>query len=143
MLPPPALVRAGGPIELDPIVTTPRRRLGDRGEQLARSYLEAKGLVFVEANWQCPAGELDVIMREGEEIVFVEVKLRRGETLGRAEEAVSWSKARKLLRAGEWYIGAHPELNDPIWRIDLLGITLTTSGAVERVSHVENAVTTG
>src|SRR5918995_964923 len=124
-------------------MTNARRGLGDRGERIARALLEARGMAFVEANWHCPAGELDLVMTDGNEVVFVEVKIRRGEQAGRAEEAVSPSKARKLLRAGECYIGDHPSLGDPIWRIDLLGITLTPAGAVERVSHIENAVTTG
>ena len=55
-----------------------RRRLGDQGEGHARRYLEARGLTFVAANWRCPAGELDLVMRDGDEIVFVEVKTRHG-----------------------------------------------------------------
>ncbi len=66
-----------------------RRALGRQGEAHARRHLEAHGLTFVGANWRCAAGELDLVMRDAEEIVFVEVKTRFGERLGRAEEAVS------------------------------------------------------
>ena len=122
---------------------TARRRLGDRGEERARRYLEGKGYVFVAANWRCPAGELDLVMRDGEEVVFVEVKTRRGEAMGRAEEAISPAKARRLLAAGESYLARTPEPAEAIWRVDLVAITLDRSGAVERLTHVENAIGVG
>jgi len=121
----------------------PRHGLGGAGERHARRYLEARGYRFLAANWRCPAGEIDLVMRDGGEVVVVEVKLRRGEGAGRAEEAVGAAKRRRLLAAAEWFVAAHPELEDPIWRIDLLAITLDRTGAVRRVSHVVNAVTTG
>ena len=122
---------------------TARRRLGDEGERHARRYLEAQGLTFVAANWRCAAGELDLVMRDGEEIVFVEVKVRRGERLGRAEEAITVAQGRRLLAAGEWFLAEHPEATSAIWRVDLVAITLDASGAVARLTHVVNAVTVG
>jgi putative endonuclease len=122
---------------------TPRRRLGDRGEERARRYLETKGYAFLAANWRCAAGELDLVMRDGDEVVVVEVKLRRGEAAGRAEDAITRAKARRLLVAGEWFVAERPELADAIWRIDLVAITLDRAGAIARVTHVENAVGIG
>jgi putative endonuclease len=122
---------------------TPRSKLGTSGETVARRYLESQGYVWVESNWHCSAGELDLVMRDNHELVFVEVKTRRGEAAGRAEEGISASKSRRLLATGSWYLSAHPELGDPIWRIDLLAITLDRSGSVERVTHVPNAVVSG
>jgi putative endonuclease len=123
-------------------VPTPRSSLGAAGESIARGLLERKGMIWIESNWRCSAGEIDLVMRAGDEIVFVEVKTRRGEGAGRAEESISVSKGRKLLDTGEWYVSAHRALGDPIWRIDLVAITLSRSGAVERITHVENAVST-
>ncbi len=120
-----------------------RRGGGDAGPRLARRHLEAKGYRFLAANWRCPAGELDLVMLDGDEIVAVEVKTRRGEAAGRAEEAVGPAKARRLLASAEWFIASGSELGDAVWRIDLLAITLRPSGAVARVSHIVNAVTTG
>ena len=121
----------------------PRRRLGDQGEGHARRYLEARGLTFVTANWRCPAGELDLVMRDGDEIVFVEVKTRRGEGMGRAEDAITPAKAGRLLATGEWFLAQTPDLADAIWRVDLVAITLDGTGAVRRLTHVVNAVTVG
>lgn len=120
---------------------TERRRLGTFGEQVARRHLEAKGYTFETAGWRCRSGEIDLIMRDAGEVVFVEVKTRRGEKMGRAEESLSPRQQRSLLTAAGWYLDDNPHLGDPIWRIDLVAITLDHTGLVCRISHVENAVT--
>lgn len=122
---------------------TPRRRLGSQGEAHARRYLEGRGYQLLSANWHCAAGELDLVMRDGDEIAFIEVKTRRGEGAGRAEEAIRPAQGRRLLAAAEWFLAEHPELDDLIWRIDLVAITLGPGGVVRRVSHLPNAVVAG
>lgn len=119
---------------------TARSSLGTAGEGHARRFLESRGLRWIESNWRCAAGELDLVMAEGDLLVFVEVKTRRGETAGRAEEGISHAKGRRLLAAGEWYVAEHPAHVERIWRIDLVAITLAGDGQVARVTHVENAV---
>jgi putative endonuclease len=121
-------------------MTTPRRGLGTAGEHHARRYLEARGLRYIESNWRCPSGELDLVMRDGDELVFVEVKIRHGEGMGRAEEGVSRAQSRRLLRAGEIYVAGHTDVQDLIWRIDLVAITLDRGGTVRRVNHIPNAI---
>ncbi len=119
---------------------TDRAALGDAGEAHARRWLEARGYVFVAAKWRCRVGELDLVMRDGDELVVVEVKLRRGEASGRAEDAIGSAKARKLLAAAERFVAAHPAWHQAVWRVDLVAITLGRTGAVERVSHAVNAI---
>ena len=121
---------------------TARRRLGDQGEARARRYLEGKGYAFLAANWRCPSGELDLVMHDGEEIVFVEVKTRHGEGMGRAEEAITPAKGRRLLASAEWFLAESAESADAIWRVDLVAITLDAGGGVSRLTHITNAVTT-
>jgi len=117
-----------------------RRGLGRAGEGHARRYLEGRGYAFVEANWRCPFGELDLVMRDGEELVFVEVKLRSGESTGRADDAVSAAQARRLLVSGENYVASHTEWAAKIWRIDLVAIERGVDGAIDALRHYENAV---
>ena len=124
-------------------MTTERTKLGSLGEHHARLILERKGLVYIESNWRCASGELDLIMRDGEFIVMVEVKVRRGEASGSAEEAISASKGRKLLTTGEWYMADHPGIGDDPWRIDLVAITIDSRGAVSRITHIPDAVVFG
>ncbi len=123
-----------------PVTRTTRQKLGDAGELLARRHLEDEGYLFIAANWSCPSGELDLVMRDGDVIVFVEVKTRRGERLGTAEEAVTVSKVERLLRAAEIYLASRPDMADLFWRFDVIAVTLAPTGAVGRFTHLINAV---
>lgn len=116
--------------------------VGKHGERIARTYLEAHGYAFIVANWYCPSGELDLVMIDGDELVFVEVKARRGEGSGRAEEAVSSSKAGKMLASAAWFVADHPEYHDRIWRCDLVAVTFRNSRSPE-ISHHVNAIVSG
>ncbi len=119
-----------------------RPELGPFGEELARRHLEAKGYRFVERNWRCRSGEIDLVMTEHDELVFVEVKARRGERSGRAEEAVSPAKVRRLLATGEWYLAEHPEHEERLWRCDLVAITIQPVGPAT-IDHYINAIVEG
>ena len=80
---------------------------------------------------------------DGTELVGVEVKTRRGEGSGRAEEAISVAKSGRLLATMEWFVAERPEHQDRIWRIDLVAVTLDPTGRVTRTTHVRNAVVVG
>jgi putative endonuclease len=121
-------------------VRTARQTLGDAGERHARRQLEEAGYTCLAEQWRCPAGELDLVMQRGDELVFIEVKVRRGGLLD-AEQAVTPAQQRRLLTAAQAFLIAHRELHELIWRIDVLGITLDRRGRVTRVSHIENAIT--
>ena len=121
---------------------TARQGLGSAGERLARRHLEGIGYNFVAANWRYPGGEIDLVMREVDVLVFVEVKTRRGDRRGAAEESLSPSQTRRLLHAAQIFLADHPDLADAFWRIDLFAVTLAPSGAVSRLTHLPNAVQT-
>ena len=120
-----------------------RSALGVTGEQDARTWLEGQGMRFVAANWHCRAGELDLVMLDGDELAIIEVKARRGERSGRAEESISAAKGRKLLAAAEWFVSEHDEHHARIWRIDLLALTYDRFGRIERIAHIPNAIVAG
>ena len=127
-----------------PLVTqTTRQGLGAAGERLARRHLEQQGYEFIAANWRRPYGELDLIMRDGDTLVFIEVKTRRGERFGSAEESVPRAQVSRLLRAAESFLGEEPEFAGLFWRVDLMAVTLTPSGAVSRLTHVIDAFQSG
>ena len=73
-------------------MTQQRRRLGQRGEQLAAERLAAMGYEIVERNYRCKAGEIDLVARQGGGWVFVEVRTRRGDRFGTPEESVTARK---------------------------------------------------
>ncbi|MCA9881223.1 MAG: YraN family protein [Thermomicrobiales bacterium] len=120
---------------------TARQALGDAGERLARQQLESRGYSCLAEQWRCPHGELDLVMRQGEHLVFVEVKVRRG-GLVEAEQAVTPAQQRRLLATAQTFLDDHPDLQDLTWRVDLFGITLDRSGRITRISHLENAIST-
>lgn len=119
---------------------TARQGLGAAGEAAARRHLERAGYQFVSANWRCPSGELDLVMTEGAVLVFVEVKTRRGERFGAAEEAISPAQATRILQTAEQFLAVRPDLAASFWRVDLVAITLTPAGAVARINHIVDAV---
>lgn len=116
-----------------------RRTLGRWGESVAATHLQAKGYVIVERNWRCRAGEIDLVAQQGETLVFVEVKTRRGRDFGAPEEGITSRKAQKLLQIGQQYV-AERELDDVDWRIDLVAVELDKSGKLLRCDHLESAV---
>ncbi len=120
----------------------PSASLGKLGEHVARAYLESRGYQFVAANWHCQAGELDLVMFDRDHLVFAEVKTRRGERSGRAEAAVSSAKAARVLTAAEWFIAEHPELQDRIWRCDIVAVTVGFERQPD-VTHYVNAIVAG
>ncbi len=119
---------------------TPRRRLGDAGERYAARLLEAAGHTVLARQWRCPEGELDLVTLDGEELVFVEVRTRRGDRFGTPEESIDPRKAARLLRLGDHYLAAHPEHERRIWRVDLVAIVLDAAGRIVRATHHANAV---
>ena len=79
-------------------MTRVRQAIGAYGERLAARHLEAAGLVVVAKNWRCSDGEVDLILWDGDDLVFCEVKTRRGALFGSPAEAVSRAKVRRLRR---------------------------------------------
>jgi putative endonuclease len=122
------------------VTQTARQGLGAAGERLARRHLEGLGYQYVAANWHCRSGELDLVMLDGEVLVFVEVKTRHGERFGVAEETVTAAQARRLTIAAQQFLEERPEFQDRIWRIDLVAVTLASSGATRRLSHLQNVI---
>ena len=82
---------------------------GQRAEAQALVYLERHGLSLVQANWRCRFGEIDLVMREGATLVFVEVRLRTRSAFGGAAESIDRRKQLKLLSAARLYLAGRRE----------------------------------
>ncbi|MBW6437915.1 YraN family protein [Actinoplanes hulinensis] len=84
-------------------MTTQRRAVGAYGERLAARHLQDSGLILLQRNWRCSDGEVDLILRDGDDLVFCEVKTRRTATFGPPAAAVGHRKVRRLRRlAARW-----------------------------------------
>jgi putative endonuclease len=111
-------------------------RPGQAGEDLACAYLQRQGLRIVERNFRCRGGEIDVIARDGETLVFVEVKERSGASHGAAIEAVTRLKRSRIVRAARLYAAQHA-LSEGAVRFDVVAIDLAPEGT--RVRHEAGA----
>ena len=89
-------------------------------EQTALRYLRRHGLVLVDANFTCKGGEIDLIMRDGEGLVFVEVRQRADRRHGGAAASITPAKIRRLIRAAQVYLQRLPTL--PPCRFDVVAI---------------------
>ena len=118
-------------------------RLGQWGEQQARRHLEVKGYAIVATNFRCRAGEIDIVARQGDELVFVEVKTRRGSSYGGAEESISPTRAGRLADVAEEFLQSLSDdgyRSATQWRIDLVCLNLDRKGKLLNVNHIEHAV---
>lgn len=97
-----------------------RRTTGDHFEARALQQLEHAGLNLIERNFNTRYGEIDLIMRDGETVVFVEVRYRRGEDFGGALASVTPGKQKKLVLAARLYLQSHPKLAQQPCRFDVL-----------------------
>jgi len=81
-----------------------RSLLGQTAEARAAAFLQARGLKLLARNWRCRFGEIDLIMRDGATLVFIEVRLRSRNDFGGAAASVTPAKQRKLLAAARQYL---------------------------------------
>lgn len=117
-----------------------RKPLGDFGERVAAAHLEAKGYAILHRNFRVAEAELDLVARDGDTLVFVEVRTRRGGITGAAALSVNARKAQQLEHAAAWYIEEHPEHADDPMRIDVITVELRRDGTLDNVTHIEDAV---
>jgi putative endonuclease len=113
--------------------------IGRRGEDLAEQALRTHGYQIIARNWRCDAGEIDIIAQDGEEWVFVEVKLRRSDAYGSPEESVTGKKQSRLLQSGALYM-QQIDQSDAHWRIDVVAIEMSPVGKVKRIEIHRDAV---
>ena len=117
-----------------------RKKLGDFGEQVALAHLTRRGYRLVARQWRCAAGEIDLLMRDGATLVFVEVRTRRGERAGAPEESVGRGKRARLSALAYTYLEQSGAPPDALWRIDVVAVDVERSGRVGGVRHIRDAV---
>ena len=107
-----------------------RAVLGVVGEAAAADRYRSRGFEVVACNWRCAAGEIDVIARRADLLVFCEVKTRRGASFGGGYESVTARKQRKLRQLGETYLRATGRRPANI-RFDVASVTVSAEGRVD------------
>jgi len=119
-------------------VTRARQELGRRGEAAARAYLARRGVRILVENYTCAAGEIDLVGRDRETLVFFEVKTRTSQAFGAPQLAVHWQKQRQIVRAAQWFLSER-HLGDPACRFDVLAVSFLDEEAPPRIHWVRDA----
>ena len=109
--------------------------LGNKGEILAARYLMEQGFAILEYNWRCGHKEIDLIAKERDILVFVEVKTRRNENYGDVRDAVTPQKIKNIITAAEAYIKKH-NIDSPI-RFDI--VTIVGNDECHEIEHIRDA----
>ena len=118
-------------------MSDPRRKLGLHGERLAEAFLKRNGLRTVTRRFDTPVGELDLVMRDRDTVVFVEVKTLRDDTLIDPHEHLGRTQQRRIARAARWFLERQRWMNRPC-RFDLVGVLLPEAGE-PRIQHYPEA----
>jgi putative endonuclease len=118
-------------------MTRAKDAVGAYGERVAVRYLIEQGMVLLDRNWRCPAGELDAILRDGDVVVFAEVKTRRGNAFGTPAEALVRAKVVRLRRAAALWL-ARAGVRPREVRFDVVSVLARQAGPA-RVEHLRGA----
>ncbi len=118
-------------------MTQAKDAVGAYGERVAVAHLVAQGMVVLDRNWRTPSGEIDIVLRDGSDVVFCEVKTRRGDRFGVPAEAVGATKVRRLRRlAAQWL--AASGVRPARVRFDVVSVRPQPAGAAH-VDHLRAA----
>jgi len=116
---------------------TYQKTIGNLGEAIASDFLQAKGYKYLDQHFTTPFGELDLVMKELDTIVFVEVKTRTSETFGLPEASVTPEKIQKLQKTGLLWLQANPDAPDD-WRLDVVAVLLDRHKNIRDIHHFIN-----
>jgi putative endonuclease len=118
-----------------------RQRFGERGERAAAAWLRRAGYTVLARNWRHrELGELDIVARHGDEIVFVEVRARRGtleQAMSAALESITERKRARLIALAQAYLDAH-DLAGVRWRVDVAAVA--SAGGTLAIRIIPNAL---
>ncbi len=102
-----------------------KREIGEKTESLASDYITSQGATIVQRNFSCSQGEIDIIARDEGYLCFIEVKFRKDDNFGAPQEAVSFSKQRKICKVSKFYLYTRYRSVDIPVRYDVLAISAT------------------
>jgi putative endonuclease len=112
-------------------------KLGVEAEIIAANYLLQQGLSLIASNYSCRYGEIDLVMRDGKTLVFVEVRMRSNSSFGGAGNSITASKQLKLSRTAEHYLQQHGDINNSMaCRFDAV---LMQKPSVQDIEWIRNA----
>ena len=115
------------------------REQGEYTEKLAYQYLEKKGLKLLERNFHSRFGEIDLVMKDNDSLVFVEVRYRRSNNFGSGAETITASKQSKLIKTASVYLQRHEKMKQYPARFDVVSISGSVEASNLEFNWIENA----
>ncbi len=116
-----------------------RKETGQRGEKFALYYLKKHGYKIIETNYRCRYGEIDIVSKRKNCLVFTEVRAKTRLEYGIPEESITETKARHLRATAYQYLESHENLPDQ-WRIDFIAIEMDDNNKLKRINLIESAI---
>jgi putative endonuclease len=116
-----------------------RQEVGKLGEKAAQKFLKKRGYRIRETGFRCRHGEIDIIARQKDCLVFVEVRTKSNLDFGTPEESITGAKKEKLIASALTYTTTHEDIPS-LWRIDFVAVELDDKGKTKRIELIENAV---
>jgi len=107
---------------------------------LAAEKLISDGYRILERNFRCHYGEIDLVAEDEHDLIFIEVKTRRGDAYGCPEEAVTVRKQRKIVQIAHYYLDFYGYL-ERSWRVDVVAVQMSRSGRLEEIRVYQHALT--
>ncbi len=115
------------------------REVGAEAELLAERYLEQHGLTLITRNYRCRRGEIDLLMQEGNFLVFIEVRYRKNNIFGSAAESVTRQKQRRLLATANYYLQNEKLYRDNSCRFDVITVSGQYNPQIEWIKNAFQA----
>ena len=115
-----------------------KKQIGDKGEKLAEDFLKRKEYEIIQRNYRCRMGEIDIIAKQDDVIVFVEVRTKQTESFGPPEQSVTSGKINRITKAALSYL-QEKELAGRTCRFDVIAIMFPKGSREPRIDHIENA----
>ena len=112
------------------------QRVGKWGEEIAADHLTQRGCEVIARNARTPYGEIDIVAKQGELVIFVEVKTRTSDKMGLPEESITARKRGHMIACAEHYAMEH-EIDH--WQVDVIAVE-GKPGIQPKITHFENAI---
>lgn len=114
-----------------------KKQIGQMGEDIAAKYLQLHGYRIITRNYRCRYGEIDIIAREDNCLVFIEVRSKTSDSFGTAQESVNYHKQTKIRQLALFYIAERVGSNDENYRFDVVAVTFDRSD--RKIDLIKNA----
>jgi putative endonuclease len=126
-------------MEKQPCIKSIAQQQGYHAENYACQYLQTAGLLLLTRNFRCKYGEIDLIMRDNDTIVFIEVRYRQQQYYGSPIETITLQKQQRIRRAAQTYLLQYDKAQKYFWRYDWLGLNALPQIGHFNVEWIQNA----